>query len=76
MGIKIVDEGNTIVAKGNTAGTNVAYFFAILFFIVGGIMIISGYLGATILAIIGTILIYGGAHHTKNARLKNLENIS
>lgn len=61
-----------MVAKGNPAASNVGYFFAVLFFIAGGIMILSGVLGAAILAIIATIIIYASSHHAKNARLKKL----
>ena len=72
MGIKIVNEGNMTVAKGNPAASNVGYFFAVLLFIIGGLMIISGNLGASILAIFATIIIYACSHHAKNARLKKL----
>lgn len=72
MGIKIVRIGDNVYAKGTPAASGVGYFFAILFFIAGAIMIFNGNLGATILAIIGTILIYAGAHHANKAREKKL----
>lgn len=73
MGIKIVkDQYGNVYAKGNPAGTNFLYFLGVMLFIVGGIMILSGSLGATILAIFGTIFIYAGAHHAKKTRIKKL----
>lgn len=72
MGIKIVREGNIVKAKGSPLASNICYFFAVLLFIAGGIMILAGSLGAAILAIIGTILIYAGSHHANNIRTKKL----
>jgi hypothetical protein len=31
LGITIVKEGNEIIAKGNPLGSNIGYFFAVLF---------------------------------------------
>src|SRR3970282_2482597 len=75
LGIKIVNEGGIMKAKGNTLGSNIGYFFGILFFIVGGIMTNSGILGAAILAIIGIIIIYASSHHSKKARIKKLREL-
>jgi hypothetical protein len=53
--------------------SKVAYFFGILCFIAGGIMIISGSLGAVVPGIIGFIFIWAGAEHSKKVTKKKLE---
>lgn len=73
MAIKIVEEGNYLVAKGSPAISNIGYFFGILCFIAGGIMLLAGTLGAVIPGIIGTILIYGAAHYSKKIRQKKIQ---
>ena len=53
--------------------SKVAYFFGILCYIAGAIIILSGSLGAIVPGIIGTILIYAGAHHSKKVTEKKLQ---
>ena len=73
MGIKIVDIGGRIYAKGTSTGAGVAYFFGILFYLGGAIALVTGTIGgATVCGIIGTILIYAGAHHNGKMQKKNL----
>lgn len=72
MAIKIVEEGNYLVAKGSPAISNIGYFFGILCFIVGVIMLLAGTLGAVIPGIIGTIFIYSAAHHSKKVRERKI----
>jgi hypothetical protein len=73
LGIKIVDEGGIIKAKGTPLGSKIGYFFAVLFFIAGFIMIFSEILGATILLGIGIIIVSASAHHSNKARIKKLK---
>jgi len=61
-----------MVAKGNPLGSNIGYFFAVLFFIAGFIMIFSEILGAIILAGIGIIIASASAHHSNKAKIKKL----
>jgi hypothetical protein len=65
---KIKDEGIKTPAI-----SKVAYFFGILCFIAGGIMIISGSLGAVVPVIIGFIFMWAGAEHSKKVTKKKLE---
>ena len=72
MAVKIVEEGNYLVAKGSPAISNIGYFFGILSFIAGGIMLLSGSLGAVVPGIIGTIFIYAAAYHSKKVRERKI----
>jgi hypothetical protein len=73
LGIKIVNKGGKIKVKGNPLGSNIAYFFAVLFFIAGFINLFSHILGAIILTGIGIIIVAAGAHHSHKAKIKKLE---
>jgi hypothetical protein len=73
LAIKVVEEGDYLVAKGSPAVSNLGYFFGILCYIAGGIMLLAGTLGAVIPGIIGTILIYGAAHYSKKIRQKKIQ---
>jgi uncharacterized iron-regulated membrane protein len=76
MGIKIVDEGGIIKAKGNPLGSKIGYFFAVLFFIAGGIVIFSGTPAfAIILAGIGIIIASASAAYMYKARIKKLREV-
>ena len=60
------------MAKGSPAISNSGYFFGILCYIAGGIMLFAGTLGAVIPGIIGTIFIYAAAHHSKKVRERKI----
>jgi hypothetical protein len=71
--IVIVSIGGRIFAKGTCAGSGVAYFFGILFFLGGAIALLTGTIGGgTVCGIIGTIFIYAGAHHNGKMQKKKL----
>jgi hypothetical protein len=71
VGIKIVDKGGIIKAEGTPLGSKIGYFFAVLFFIAGGIMIFSNIL-AIFLPMIAIIIISASAVHMYNVRIKKL----
>lgn len=71
LGIKIVNEGGKIKAKGSPVGSKIGYFFGVLFFLAGFFMVFWNIL-AIFLIIIAIIMLIASALHTKNARIKKL----
>jgi hypothetical protein len=67
------DQYGNVIATGGTAGGNFLIAIGILCFIIGLIAIISGVLVAGLSAVIGTLFIYAGQHHTKKVREKKLD---
>jgi len=76
MGIKFVDEGGVTKAKGNPLGSKIGYFFAILFFIAGAILIFSGISAgpvfAFVLAMFAITIICASVLNTNRVQVKKL----
>jgi hypothetical protein len=78
MGIRIVRDryGKVVDAAGTPVGTYVGFAIAILFFILGTVLLYSGNLvGMLIFDITAIIIIYASYHHIKEARMSKLKKL-